>query len=79
MLNFDLYAIYTTDNEYNGSIKEYFVSFEDAMNNRMKYADWWSPNGRVTIKKFPANSSMTYASESWDIHEDGRIIKYHKW
>ena len=39
MLNFDLYAISTTKDEYHSSIDEFFPSFEEAMAHRMEYSD----------------------------------------
>ena len=77
MLKFDLYAIYTEDNEYGGSIKEFFSSFEEAMENRMNYANWWCPNGTVWIKKYPANRKEFYASERWYINADGTIDRHY--
>lgn len=41
MLNSDLYAIYTEKSEYRGTVDELFSSFEEAMANRFKYANWW--------------------------------------
>lgn len=79
MLSFDLYAIYTTDNEWSGSIKEVFPSFKEAMANRMKYANWWTANGNVKIQKFTANERNFSASEEWDIDADGTISRHYKW
>lgn len=42
MLNFCLCAIETHD-EYDSEIKEYFTSFEDAIRNRFKYANFYRP------------------------------------
>lgn len=77
MLNFDLYAIYTEKNAYDGSIDELFTSFEEAMNNRMKYSNWYCEKGNVWIKKF---SRERFSSiEEWKIDDDGTIIKHYKW
>lgn len=78
MLNFDLYAIYTDKNERNGSIDEFFTSFEEAMQNRMKYANWWCPRGNVWIKKIPAQSKYR-TSEEWLINADGTIASHYNW
>ena len=76
MLNFDLYAISTTKDEYHGSIDEFFPSFEEAMAHRMEYSDWWAPKGTVTIEKYPAGSKSFYPSEEWDIRADGSIKEH---
>lgn len=77
MLNFDLYAISTTKDEYHSSIDEYFPSFEEAMAHRMEYSDWWASKGTVTIEKYPAGSKSSYPSEKWDIRADGNIKEHH--
>ena len=76
MLNFDLYAISTTKDEYHSSIDEFFPSFEEAMTHRMEYADWWASKGTVTIEKYPAGSKSRYPSERWDIKADGTIKEH---
>lgn len=76
MLNFDLYAISTTKDEYHSSIDEFFPSFEEAMAHRMEYADWFAPKGTVTIEKYPAGSKACNPSERWDIRADGTIKKH---
>lgn len=78
MLNFDLYAIYTEKNEYNGSIDELFTSFEEAMEQRMKYANWFREKGCVWIKKFPAKEKF-HTIEEWLINADGTIAKHYEW
>lgn len=77
MLNFDLYAISTTKDEYHDSIDEFFPSFEEAMTNRMKYSDWFAPKGTVTIEKYPAGSKSSYPSEKWYIRADGSIKEHY--
>ena len=76
MLNFDLYAISTTKDEYHSSIDEFFPSFEEAMAHRMEYSDWWASKGTVTIEKYPAGSKSLYPSERWDIKADGTIKEH---
>ena len=76
MLNFDLYAISTTKDEYHSSIDEFFPSFEEAMAHRMEYSDWWAPKGTVTIEKYPAGNKGRYPSEEWDIKADGSIKEH---
>lgn len=71
MLDFDLYAIYTDKNECSGSIDELFVSFEEAMNNRMKYANWFCEKGDIWIKKISREKFS--AVEEWHINDDGTI------
>ena len=77
MLNFDLYAINTTKDEYHSSIDEFFPSFEEAMAHRMEYANWWASKGTVTIEKYPAGKKDFYPSERWDIKADGGIKEHH--
>ena len=76
MLNFDLYAISTTKDEYHSSIDEFFPSFEEAMAHRKEYADWCVSKGTVTIEKYPAGSKSPYPSERWRIKEDGTIKEH---
>ena len=76
MLNFDLYAISTTKDEYHSSIDEFFPSFEEAMSHRMEYSDWWASKGTVTIEKYPAGSKGRYPSEEWDVKADGTIKEH---
>ena len=77
MLNFDLYAIYTEKNERDGSIDELFTSFDEAIQHRMKYANWYRPHGCVWIQRIPANTRFTTA-EQWLIDTDGAIISHYK-
>ena len=77
MLNFDLYAIRTTKDEYHSSIDEFFPSFEEAMSHRMEYADLWASKGTVTIEKYPAGSKGYYPFERWDIRADGSIKEHY--
>ena len=77
MLNFDLYAIITTKDEYHSSIDEFFPSFEEAMAHRMEYSDWFAPKGTVTIEKYPAGKKDFYPSERWDIKADGSIKEHY--
>jgi beta-mannanase len=71
MLNFDLYAIYTDKSERSGSIDELFVSFEEAMNNRMKYANWYCNKGDIWIQKISREKFSVV--EKWHINDDGTI------
>lgn len=58
MLDFDLYCIRTTDNEFDSSRKEFFTSFEEAFKAREKYSDWYGQKGCITIEKIAANTPM---------------------
>jgi len=78
VLGCDIYAIYTEDNERNGSVKELFLFFEEAMQNRMKYANWYCPNGDVWIYKYKAGSIFS-PSEEWHIDQHGKIINHYTW
>lgn len=54
MLKFDIYAIETDNDERSRSIKELFTSFDDAMNARYKYANWFCQKemfGLIFIKQ----------------------------
>ena len=77
MLDFDLYAIYTDKNERDGSIDELFVSFEDAMNNRMKYANWYCNKGDIWIRKISREKFSVV--EEWHINDDGTISNHYVW
>lgn len=72
MLNKDVYAIYTEDDERRGSVKELFSSFEEAMEARYKYANWFRPKGDVWIELFKANDPFR-SSHSWNINPEGKI------
>ena len=80
MLNFDLYAI-ETHYENDSEIKEYFTSFEDAVKNRFKYANFYRPNGCVNIIKFEANKRHR-VTEDWRIDMNSKytkqvVVEYH--
>lgn len=82
MLNFDLYAI-ETHYENDSEIKEYFTSFEDAVKNRFKYANFYRPNGCVNIIKFEANKRHR-VTEDWRIDMNSKytkqvVVEYHNW
>lgn len=72
MLNFDLYAISTDNDERSASIKEFFPSFDEAFTSRFKYANWCGDKGDICIKLFKANTPFT-CSHSWFINPDGSI------
>ena len=75
MLNFELYSIYTSDNEYNGSDKELFMSYEEAYAARMNYANWWSEDGDIWIRHFDKNGRSML--EEWHINPEGRIVDHY--
>ena len=52
MINIDIYSINTEKSEYSSSDDEWFASFEEAVANRMKYANWYRPNGDIWIKHY---------------------------
>lgn len=72
MLNNDIYAIYTEDDERRGSIKELYPSFDEAKNNRFKYSNWFTQDGDVWIKLYKANGKFR-CTHSWHILPDGTI------
>ena len=71
-----IYAIAIEEDEYRTCSKEWFDSFEDAVNNRMKYANWSRPNGSVWIRKYKGSPVI---SEEWLINPDGTINSYYDW
>lgn len=78
MLNKDIYAIYTTYDEFRGGIEELFDSFEDAMRNRFKYANWYCDDGDVYIKLYKKGRSFLPSIE-WHIGSDGHLIEKMEW
>ena len=76
MLDFDLFAICTEKNEYSSSVDELYASFEEAMEHRMEYANWWRPYGDVWIKRYKAGETF-HACEEWHIKEDGTIKSHY--
>ena len=78
MLKFDIYAIETDDDERSRSIKELFTSFDNAMNARYKYANWFCPRGNVWINLYKANYPFKCA-HTWHIDENGKIISEYKY
>ena len=76
MLDKVIYAIATEKDERRCTEDEWFISFEDAMANRMKYANWFRPNGHVWIKKHKGGPRV---SEEWLIDETGNIESHYDW
>lgn len=72
MLNNDIYAIYTENDECTGSIKELYYSFEEAKADRYKYANWYRSNGDVWIKLYKAENAFK-CIHSWHILPNGEI------
>lgn len=77
MLDFELYSIYTEDDERRGSNKEYFHNYDDAYAARMNYANWYRPNGDVWIRHYDKMGS--HCLEEWAIDADGGIIRHYPW
>lgn len=78
MLEFDIYAIRTDDDERSGSVKELFTSFDDAMNARYKYANWFCPRGDVWINLYKAYHPFKCA-HTWHINKEGKIINEYEY
>ena len=78
MLEFDIYAIRTDDDERSGSVKELFTSFDDAMNARYKYANWLCPRGDVWINLYKAYHPFKCA-HTWHINKEGKIINEYEY
>ena len=78
MLNLDIYAIYTTNDEYRGSIKELFPSFKDALEASLNYSNWYCDKGDVWIYKYPKNNSNFIPIIEWHVR-DKKIIRVYDW
>lgn len=78
MLNKDIYAIYTTSDEFKGHVRELFDSFEDAMKNRFKYSNWYCDDGDVYIHLYKKERPFSPSIE-WRIGSDGHLIKKMEW
>ena len=72
MLNFDIYSIYTEDNERKGSNKEFFLTLTEAIENRFNYNNWFCPKGDVWVHLYKSNSKFV-CSYVWHILPDGTI------
>ena len=73
----DYYAIYIETDERSGREVDYFETFEEAMDNRMKYANWYRPNGDIWICKKSGNRNRKI--EEWHIDSAGYIVDHFKW
>ena len=72
-----IYAIAVEEGERGGTrSQEWFDSFEDAVNSRMKYANWYRPRGSVWIQK---HKGSPIVSEEWLINPDGTIESHYDW
>ena len=78
MLNFDIYAIETEDDERSSSIKELFTSFEDAMKNRFKYSNWYCDDGDVYIHLYKKERPF-FPSIERHVGSDGHLIEEIEW
>jgi hypothetical protein len=73
----DYYAIYIETDERGGREVDYFETFEEAMDNRMKYANWYRPNGDVWIRHY--DKTGAHCIEEWHIDYDGSTIRRYGW
>lgn len=73
MLDFDLFSIYVTTDEYRGEDQKLFLSFEDAMAARKRYANWFCDYGDVYIRRF-VGGCVSVAKETWHVCADGHIV-----
>lgn len=78
MLNKDIYAIYTTSDEFRGSVRELFNTFDDAMNSRFKYSNWYCDAGDVYIQLYKKERPY-FPSIEWHIGSDGHLIEEMEW
>jgi hypothetical protein len=52
-----IYYIYTTDNEWRGSIKGYYSSLEKAKEALQYHSNWYRPNGTGEIHEITLDSN----------------------
>lgn len=78
MLNFpDFYMIVVETDERHSCNVEPFATWKEAMAARMKYANWYRPNGDVWIHKISGKSLKTL--EDWHIEADGSVASHYNW
>lgn len=78
MLNFpDFYMIVVETSEHHTRNAEPFATGEEAMAARMKYANWFRPNGDVWIHKISGKSLKDL--EHWHINAEGSINSHYCW
>lgn len=77
MLDFQPYSIYTEDDEYRGSNKEFFYSYDEAYAARRKYANWYRPNGDVWIRRY--DKTGAHCIQEWHVDVNGSIVKHNEW
>ena len=76
MLNYpDFYMIVIETDEYHTRDVEPFVTWDEAMSERMKYANWYRPNGDVHIHKISGRTMKTI--ERWHVRPDGTITSHY--
>lgn len=75
MLDFDIFAINVTIDERRRVDKEWFLSFEDAYANRMKYRNWFADKGDVYIVRYAHGDP--HEVEMWSINEKGDVIGHY--
>ena len=67
------YTIWTSyDDKGNGRDNEAFDSYDEAFANRMNYADWYRPNGCVSIKRYVVSKNIK-VTDTWFINQYGEI------
>ena len=60
-----IYYIYTTDNEWRGSIKGYYSSLEKAKEAICHHSNWWRPKGTGEIYELTLDTNekrLVYAN-----------------
>lgn len=78
MVKLDIYAIYVETSERGGQVVDLYNSFEECMEHRMEFANWWRPNGDIWIKHYSGGKNFC-PDEDWHIGEEGNIISHYEW
>lgn len=71
MTPFDLYGIYTLNENERGTVREMFLTFEDAKAARLKYQNAGSGAGDVYIERFV--NGIYKMNQVWHITADGAV------
>ena len=73
----DFYAIEVEVDECHSTQEEYFETYEEAFKNRMKYANWYRPQGDVWIVKMCGKTLRKI--EEWHINASGKAVSHYCW
>lgn len=76
MTPFDLYSIYTLNENEHGVVREMFLTFEDAKAARLKYKNAGSGAGDVYIERYV--NGFHIMSQIWHVTADGMVHELFK-